>query len=316
MNIFFNDVKHGLLSKSKNLYSKYFYDILGDSIFQELMHSPEYYLSKCELEILQNQSYVIANTIKDHFKEFDLIELGAGDASKSSFLLQALQKTDAEFTYYPIDISSNAIASLEKELPKTLPSLKITGLNGEYLDMLKQQTERSKKSKVVLFLGSNIGNMTSPDAIIFCEQVRKLLNPGDLLFIGFDLKKNPSTILAAYNDKEGLTRKFNLNLLKRINKELEGNFNLNNFYHYPCYDPGTGDCKSYLISGKDQEVKFGQGKDKLTVQFRENESIFMEISKKYDLTEIESIAVSSGFSVTNHFFDSKKWFVDSLWKRE
>src|SRR5690606_33259386 len=114
-----------------------------------------------------------------------LIELGAGDASKSIYLLESFQKKDIEFTYYPIDISQNVINLIEENLHKKLPTLKIKGLHGEYLDLLKQQSEKSQKPKVVLFLGSNIGNMTFSDAIEFCKNVHKLLNSGDLFFIGF-----------------------------------------------------------------------------------------------------------------------------------
>jgi len=317
MNAFYEDVKHGLINEPKKLHSKYFYDKTGDLIFQKLMHSPEYYLSKCELEILKNQSTEITNSFIKDFNEFDLIELGAGDASKSIFLLRALlENKDVDFTYCPIDISSNIINKLEKKLPQMLPDLKIKGLNGEYLTMLQEHAEHSNKPKVILFLGANIGNMHYSDAIVFCEKLHDHLNKGDLLFIGFDLKKNPYTILAAYNDKAGLTKKFNLNLLKRINNELEGNFNVNTFSHYPCYDPATGECKSYLISQVNQDVVFGKNGDKTTIHFQENEAIFMEISKKYSLDEIRNLADSAEFKATNHFLDSKKWFVDSLWKKE
>jgi len=315
MSKFYDDVKQGLSGNPKRLYSKYFYDKIGDALFQQLMHSPEYYLSKCELEILQKQSTVIANHITNHFNEFDLIELGAGDASKSVFLLQALLNNNSEFIYYPIDISQNVIESLQDKLPKILPSIQIKGLNGEYISTLKQLTEQSSKPKLILFLGSNIGNMNPDEVVLFCEKVQELMKPGDLFFIGFDLKKNPFTILAAYNDKAGITRDFNLNLLTRINRSLAGNFDLNAFYHYPSYDPVSGDCKSFLISTKDQEVSIGEGKDRLTIQFKRHEAVFMEISRKYNIDEIENLAVATGFEVTNHFLDSKKWFVDSLWKK-
>lgn len=315
MSKFYDDVKQGLSSNPKRLYSKYFYDKVGDALFQQLMHSPEYYLSKCELEILQQQSDIIADQVTGQFDAFDLIELGAGDASKSIFLLQALLDKDSDFTYYPVDISQNVIEQLEDKLPKLLPSIHIKGLNGEYIAMLKQLTEQSSKPKLILFLGANIGNMNLDDAAIFCQKVQELLKPGDLFFIGFDLKKNPLTILAAYNDKAGLTRDFNLNLLSRINRKLAGSFNISNFYHYPNYDPVTGACKSYLISAKDQEVSFGDGKDQVSIHFKQHEAIFMEISRKYSIEEIEELAEATGFQLTNHFLDSKKWFVDSLWKK-
>src|SRR5690606_12450078 len=254
MSNFYDDVVIGLSSNPKRLSSKYFYDKTGDLLFQKIMHSPDYYLSTCELEILQKQSKIIAQQLTGHFQNFDIIALGAGDASKSIFLLEALLEEKAIFTYYPIDISENVIHHLQLNLPEKLPSLRIKGLNGEYLTMLEKQANATKKPMVILFLGSNIGNMHLPDAEEFCRDIHRLLNPGDLFFIGFDLKKAPLKILTAYNDREGLTRDFNLNLLTRINNELNGNFQLEDFYHYPCYDPGTGECKSYLISKKEQDI--------------------------------------------------------------
>ncbi len=137
------------------------------------------------------------------------------------------------------------------------------------------------------------------------------MQPGDLLFIGFDLKKHPGTILDAYNDRQGITRAFNLNLLTRINRELDADFNTDLFEHYPVYDPSTGACKSYLISLAKQEVHIG---DK-TITFKENEPVYMEISQKYSLEETDNMAALSGFEPVHVFMDSKKWFADVLWQR-
>jgi dimethylhistidine N-methyltransferase len=242
---------------------------------------------------------------------FDVVELGPGDATKSWFLLRELQKEHAQFTYYPIDISSNVIGWLEDRLPSTLPGIKIHGLNGEYLDKLMQAAALSPARKIVLFMGANIGNMTVQQATQFCRQLHDHLQPGDLLMIGFDLKKHPRTILDAYNDRQGITRAFNLNLLRRINSELGGDFDLAGFEHCPVYDPGTGACKSYLVSRIAQEVHIG---DK-TFSFMENEVIHMEISQKYTLHEIDLMANQTGFEPRHAFFDSKNWFADVLWQR-
>src|SRR5690606_23329268 len=145
-----------------------------------------------------------------------------------------------------------------------------TGLNGEYMAMLAQLAEQTKRPKVILLMGANIGNMLLDEAIHFCKKVRDFMNSGDLFLLGFDLKKNPNTIRAAYNDQEGLTRDFNLNLLKRINRELAGTFDLRSFYHYPCYDPLSGESKSYLMSEKDQVVEFGEGKQKTQIYFQKH----------------------------------------------
>ncbi len=307
---FYKDVLAGLSASPKKLQSKYFYDAAGDKLFQEIMKAPEYYLTDCELEIFSEQTTAIVQTLTENFESFDLIELGAGDATKSVFLLQELLAQNVDFTYLPIDISTNVIEQLLYTLPKQLPGLQMHGLNGDYFDMLKEASQLSSRPKVVLFMGSNIGNMPVKEAFAFCGALRQALSAGDLAIIGFDLKKNPKTILAAYNDAAGITKNFNLNLLTRINRELEADFNRNQFEHYPTYDPQTGSCKSFLVSLVKQQVKLGSE----IIQFEENELIDMEVSQKYNLEEIGQFAFAGGFEPVQHFFDAKKWFVDAVWK--
>jgi len=310
MDQFLKEVLADLGTVPKTLNSKYFYDEKGDKLFQEIMSCPEYYPTDCEMEIFKERTKDLAVTLKNGFNDFDLVELGAGDATKSSYLLKELVDMGADFTYMPIDISTSMINHLEKSLPEKIAGLTVTGLNGEYFEMLKRANQISSRKKVVLMLGGNIGNETPENALEFCRKIRSVLQEGDLLLVGFDLKKNPHTILAAYNDAAGFTREFNLNLLSRINKELGGNFDRGQFIHYPTYDPATGGCKSYLVSKKEQEVTIaGQ-----TFQFQENEFIFMEISQKYSLQETENIAAATGFKTVTHFLDHKKWFVDTVWQ--
>ena len=308
---FSKDVLDGLRAEHKHLPSKYFYDEAGDKLFQQIMACPEYYPTRCEMEIMQHQSAKMAKLFTGYSPSFDLIELGPGDASKSWFLLRELQKEHASFTYYPIDISSQVIGWLEDKLPVTLPGLRLQGLNGEYMEKMHQVNTFSPNRKIVLFMGANIGNMNIQQATQFCRQLHDQMNPGDLLLIGFDLKKHPRTILDAYNDRQGITRAFNLNLLRRINRELNADFDLDQFEHYPVYDPGNGACKSYLISRIAQEVHIG---DK-TIQFRENEPIYMEISQKFSIEETELMAMQSGFEPVHTFYDSRRWFADVLWQR-
>jgi L-histidine N-alpha-methyltransferase len=308
---FYNDVINGLRAEHKYLSSKYFYDEAGDKLFQQIMASPEYYPTRCEMEILQNQSGAMARLFMEGSLAFDLLELGPGDATKSWFLLRELQNEHALFTYYPIDISSNVIGWLKRRLPTTLPGIKMHGLNGEYLEKLSQAGTLSSARKIVMFMVANIGNMTVQQATQFCRQLHDHLQPGDLVMIGFDLKKHPRTILDAYNDRQGITRAFNLNLLHRINRELGGDFDPDAFEHFPVYDPGTGACKSYLISRIAQEAHIG---DK-TFTFMENEVIHMEISQKYTLHEIDLMANQTGFDPRHVFYDSKKWFAAVLWQR-
>ncbi|MBS1661474.1 MAG: L-histidine N(alpha)-methyltransferase [Bacteroidetes bacterium] len=308
---FYNDVMDGLRAENKYLPSKYFYDETGDRLFQQIMACPEYYPTRCEMDILQHQSARMASIFTTYSSSFDLIELGPGDATKSWFLLRELQKKHADFTYYPIDISANVIDWLENRLPVTLPGIKMQGLNGDFMDKMQQVKTFSSNPKIVLFMGANIGNMTPLQATQFCRQLHDNMQPGDLLLIGFDLKKHPRTILDAYNDRQGITRAFNLNLLTRINRELDADFNTDLFEHYPVYDPSSGACKSYLISTAKQEVHIG---DK-TISFRENEHIWMEISQKYTLDETDNMSAASGFEPIQVFHDTKNWFADVLWQR-
>lgn len=309
MNQFLEDVLKGLSAKDKFLQSKYFYDAKGDALFQKIMASREYYPTKCEMEIFTDQTDELVSVLTEHRPEFDIVELGAGDATKSIHLLKGLIEKKVNFDYYPVDISENVINLLYEQLPKELPDLKMHGLNGEYFNMLAKTKTLSDKIKVVLFLGGNIGNFQFDKAGEFCKLMRQHLVPGDLVLIGFDLKKNPIKILDAYNDKSGYTRDFNLNLLYRINDELQGNFIIENFYHYPTYDPGTGACKSYIVSCKEQQVIIAGN----LFYFAEGETIFMEISQKYTIEQTDELAKKTGFMPMRHFLDSKKWFLDTVW---
>lgn len=310
MNQFLQEVLNDLSQIPKTLNSKYFYDGRGDKLFQEIMDCPEYYPTNCEMEIFKERTHDLAVALKNGFNTFDLIEMGAGDATKSCHLLKELVTMGVDFTYMPIDISSAMISHLEESLPQEIEGLKVEGLNGEYFEMLEKANQISSRKKVVMLLGGNIGNETPENALEFCRRIRSYLQEGDLVLVGFDLKKNPRTILAAYNDVAGFTRDFNLNLLHRINNELDGNFDTEQFEHYPTYDPATGACKSYLISRKDQEVTISGQK----FSFKEHEFIYMEISQKYSLEETEAIASTTGFKPVQHFHDHKKWFVDSVWQ--
>lgn len=307
---FHRDVLQGLNAKDKYLDAKYFYDDNGDRIFQRIMACPEYYPTNCEMEIMQQQSGQISALIASLTDTFDVVELGAGDATKSVHLLQELLNIDHSFTYYPIDISANVISQLEQHLPERMPALQVHGLHGEYFEMLRRVQTLSARPKIVLCMGGNIGNFTPAETRKFCRQLRNYLQAGDMLLTGFDLKKHPQIILNAYNDAGGITKEFNLNLLTRINREMNGDFDLTKFDHYATYDPGTGACKSYLVSLDDQQVHILNE----TIEFKMHETIYMEISQKYSLDESEMLAIQAGFEPIAHFRDKKGWFVDSLWQ--
>lgn len=310
MNQFLKEVLDDLSRTPKTLNSKYFYDEKGDKLFQEIMDCAEYYPTNCEMEIFRERTKDLAITLKNGFNTFDLVEMGAGDATKSSYLLKELIDLKVDFTYMPIDISSTMINHLEQTLPEKIQGLKVQGLNGEYFEMLEKANQISDRKKVVLMLGGNIGNETPENALAFCRKIRSSLQTGDLVMIGFDLKKNPRIILAAYNDAAGYTRDFNLNLLYRINNELGGDFDIQQFEHYATYDPANGACKSYLVSKIKQEVNIS-GR---TFDFEKDEFIYMEISQKYSVKEAEDMATESGFNTVKHFYDHKKWFVDTVWQ--
>lgn len=310
-NQFLQDVIEGLTAKPKRLDSKYFYDANGDKLFQQIMQCPEYYPTRCEMEILQQQRSAIVHTISTLLPSYDVVELGAGDATKSIHLLQEMVQADSRFTYYPVDISGNIISELEHRLPLEVPGLQVKGLHGEYMRMLHQASELSEKNKLVLFMGANIGNFDARQALNFCRQLKRQLHKGDLLMIGFDLKKHPAVVLDAYNDSQGITRAFNLNLLHRINRELDADFKLRLFDHYASYDPATGACKSYLVSLANQKVRIGSA---AAIEFERDECIYMEVSQKYTPAEIQQLAFAAGFTPVADFRDTKNWFADCLWK--
>ncbi|MEO5966655.1 MAG: L-histidine N(alpha)-methyltransferase [Ferruginibacter sp.] len=310
MNAFLNDVISGLSSETKHLNSKYFYDKKGDEIFQQIMNCDEYYLTNAEMEIFSQQSHLIADAVINNSEKIDVIELGPGDVTKSRFLLKELLKRNALGKYFPIDISENIIEVINNDLPTDLPGIKINGLNGDYLEMLPEANKISKNRKLILLLGANIGNFNFLEMEDFFKNLRSKLSNDDMLLIGFDIKKNPNKILAAYSDKEGYTKDFNLNLLTRINRELNADFEINNFEHFAMYNPESGECKSFLISLKDQEVNIGNNK----IIFIKDEPVFMEVSKKYSLKEIDEISVNYGFSPLEKFSDCNKYFLDALWK--
>lgn len=309
---FVSDILRGLKSTPKYLQSKYFYDHIGDALFQQIMHLDEYYLTRAEMEIIEAEK----NNILDFFiseRPFRLIELGAGDGLKTKVLLKHFYESKASFEYIPIDISKNVIESLIKELWAEFDKLSIFPLVGDYFDILSELKTDHLARKVVLFLGSNIGNFDSKETTQFLSHLSEVLNPKDLLFIGFDLKKNPHTIHRAYNDINGITESFNFNMLDRINKTLNGDFIRDKFIHYPTYDPQNGECRSYLVSKEDQVVNLSLINEQIT--FKAWECIHMETSKKYNEEEIVSLAHRANFYPIAYFYDSNHLFLDTIWER-
>lgn len=308
---FYFDVIQGLTQVPKRLSSKYFYDKKGDSLFQSIMMSPDYYLTRCEMEIFTCQTKEIVDSLIAQNLDFEIIELGPGNCAKSIHLLRALTAANVSFNYVPIDISENVIIQLQSFLPSKDPDIRFNGLVGDYFDTLASHCHclLSETRKIVMCLGGNIGNMTIAESNRFCERLRGYLQPGDQCIIGFDLVKHPAIIERAYDDREGLTREFNLNLLNRINRELEADFKIDQFDHYCSYDPMTGAAKSYLVCLSDMVVHLPGAR----IPFEKDECIWTEISQKYSKSQIQQMAINNGFIHTAEFLDTKSWFMDAIW---
>lgn len=310
---FEKEVTEGLTAFPKYLSSKYIYDKKGDKLFQDIMAMPTYYLTDCEFEIFETQKEAIVKAFTDK-NGFDLIELGAGDGKKTKVLLKHLVDRDDKFTYLPIDISQNVLDGLKESVEKEIPGVAINPQQGTYFEILEDVASYNSRKKVIMVLGSNIGNLLHPQAIIFLSNIQKAMRGNDLLFMGFDQKKNPQTILDAYNDPEGVTAAFNKNLLHRINNELGGDFNPDHFKHWEVYDPETGTAKSYLVSTVAQSVTI-KSLD-LSVDFSPWESIHTEISQKYDDGIVAWLANESGLEIVDQFVDSKGFYKNYLFKKK
>ena len=310
---FEEEVYKGLTDFPKHLSSKYFYDRKGDRLFQDIMAMPEYYLTDAEFSIFEDHKVKITDLFKQNGGHFNLIELGAGDGKKTMVLLRHLAETKAEFTYEPIDISQNVLNVLKSALENELPEVNVQTKQGTYFEALNDLNASNSSRKVILFLGSNIGNMLHGQAIAFLTHVRNLMQEDDLLFVGFDQKKNPQTILDAYNDATGITAAFNKNILARINSELDGDFDLDQFLHWEVYDPETGTAKSYLVSKKQQTVTI----EKLDFQatFAPWETIHTEISQKYDDRVVTWLAEKSGLQIEREFTDSKNLYKNYVFRK-
>jgi L-histidine Nalpha-methyltransferase len=314
VNAFARDVLEGLSRSPKCIPSVHFYDAVGSRLFQQITELPEYYLTRCEQEILDTHGPQIVARV--YPRPFRLVELGVGDGRKTETLLHHFLQAGLEFEYVPVDICRQTIAELSSALRRKFRDrpLLVRGMVAEYFDALRSLGRQNATRNFVLFLGSNIGNFTHPEARRFIGGVRQSLHAGDYALIGFDLKKDVETLCRAYNDSDGITRQFNLNLLDRINRELGGRFDRRLFMHYGDYNVRQGCMESWLISTEDQAVPIAALNR--TFDFHAWEAVHVECSYKYDLAQIENLAASNGFSIRQHFFDGRRQFVDSLWQAE
>ncbi|MFW6290071.1 MAG: L-histidine N(alpha)-methyltransferase [Mariniphaga sp.] len=242
------DTLRGLSSTPKFLLSKYFYDDAGSAIFQDIMKMPEYYLTRCEEEIFLQHKEALAQWFGNGKKSFSLVELGSGDGQKTKILLSYLAGQDVRFQYIPIDISQKANDDVKAMVNREIPGVEVYPRTGDYFKKLKELNGFAADQKVILFLGSNIGNFSDAETDQFLVQLAEFTRTGDKLLIGFDLKKSPQVIINAYNDPHGHTRRFNLNLLERLNRELDAEFDTAYFEQHTEYNPETGEIKSFLMS--------------------------------------------------------------------
>lgn len=298
----------GLAATPKRLPSCLFYDERGDHLFRTIMALPEYYLTRCETEIIQTNKELLSMLFSEGGEPFDLVELGAGDATKTEILLQLMSDNQVDFTYVPVDISPHVLQLLHSRLGKNIPTLKIEPVNAR-IESIHEHVHGNRR-RVFLYLGANIGNFTFQASKRFLHELASGMMNDDTIVIGFDLKKDPRLILRAYDDSEGVTREFNLNVLKRLNRECGADFNLANFSHFPSYDPESGLTKSFLVSNVDQVVNFGRAQKRF--YFRKWETIHTEVSLKFDTLMIEELAEYAGLEVAEFFYDSKSFFCDVL----
>lgn len=306
-------VLEGLSQSPRTLPSRYFYDEIGDALFVEIMHMPEYYPFRAEFEIFSEHTDALINGLGiQPDAHFDLIELGAGDGTKTKALLRSLTDRAFQFSYQPIDISANALDSLEADLKESFPALSVSTRQGDYFGVLESMRV-NPNPKVVLFLGSSLGNMPDERASRFLDRLAASLNPGDRLLLGLDLIKPAEVVLPAYNDAQGLTARFNLNLLTRINRELGGNFDLDNWEHRPEYTIEEGIAKSYLVSTEDQTVSVEVLEKSFA--FAKGERIHTEISRKYNDAMLVDLTRNAPWELRDRISDAKGLFADFILER-
>lgn len=307
---FKSEILFGLAQPCKKISSKYFYDQEGSALFNKITRHPDYYLTKCELEIIQTYKKEIAGMLVG--QSFNLIELGPGEGIKTQLLLEEFLEDSLVFSYLPIDISASYLEQINVDFEQKIPSLKVTALHADYFQGLQWLSLTSAQRNVVLFLGSSIGNFDTQATEEFFRHLWQILHHEDYVFIGFDLRKDINILMKAYNDREGLTRDFNLNLFRRINKELGANFLIDHLQHYGTYNVYTGAMESYVVSLVEQKVDIEALNSSITLQ--QFEPIHVEYSYKYTPAQIKALAQSAGFKVVKNFTDSKNYFVDSLWQ--
>ena len=306
---FADEIKESLSKSEKFISPKFFYNETGSKIYDEICSLPEYYPYSSETEILKKLEPKLLPYISD---EFHLVELGSGSSIKTRLLIDILFKSQTTLQYFPIDIS-DILDTSTKNLCNDYPNLTITGVVDTFengLDFIEQYDDNPN---LITFLGSSFGNFNQNEGLEFLTKISKLMSSDDLFLIGLDLKKDLKVLHNAYNDSQNVTSKFNLNVLQRMNEELDANFMLNNFEHYAVYNDKKGRIEMYLRSLVNQSVKIP--KADLSISLCKNELIHTENSHKFSIPQIESTLNKSGFKKLEIWFDSRKYFALILAKK-
>ena len=304
---FAEDVRRGLTAKPKHLFPKYLYDELGSQLFEAICRVDEYYLTRAENEILSRYADEIVGSMPACKT---LIELGSGSAEKTRKVIEALLRRQPELLFIPVDISATALENSCTALLQLYPQLRIRAYAADYFDGMAALQPLEDGPALMLFLGSNIGNFEKSQALNFLQAIRRVLRDGDALLLGADLKKDRTTLEAAYNDALGVTRAFILNELARINRELGGNFDLRAFDLRSIYNENAGRVEVYLESTRSQSVIIRNLE--MSVTLKTGERIQVESSYKYSPRELSGLATESGFALARTWLDQKERFSSNL----
>jgi L-histidine Nalpha-methyltransferase len=304
------DIIQGLSKTPKTLPPKYFYDDRGSQLFEQICQLPEYYPTRTEAAILSQYADEIAQITGS----CELVELGSGSSTKTRLLLDAYQKKADDWRYLPIDISGGILKTSVLELQEKYPDFFIQGLLGTYEQALAHLGSHSLRSRMIFFLGSSLGNFTPQESEQFLSQISHALKPGDYFLLGIDLQKPKDILEAAYNDSQGVTAAFNLNMLSHLNWRFQGNFNLNLFTHQAVYNLEDTQIEMYLHCQESHWVTLDTLN--LNVGFKAGESILTEISRKFDLANMQQQLQSQGLKTLKTWTDSQQWFGLILCQRD
>ena len=297
-----SDVIKGLTQTPKSLPARYFYDDYGSMLFEQICELPEYYLTRTETAILQQYASAIAQITGT----CELVELGSGSSTKTRILLDAYNCLGDPLRYIPIDVSAGILESSARLLLRDYPLLQVQALVSTYELALKQLEPSQLGSRVICFIGSSLGNLNPQECQVFFSQITAALAPGEYFLLGVDLHKSKDLLEAAYNDSQGVTAAFNLNMLKHLNQRFDGNFDLNQFEHQAFYNEAQRQIEMHLRSMRPQTVELSALN--LTIELDLDETILTEISRKFDLNELKKDLQTQGLKTLNIWMDDNKWF--------